>query len=140
MKTKKDNIDRTTIKQKKGTWLRFIKLFPKCRLPWICLIIYIILDLGVVTIGLNETEYTARLFAGDTSAALLAKLIGVIIINLLGSNLLILFRNITSARINRNMRGVVLNKVMRLPMSFFTRRRLSTTIWSRRETAPSMEE
>lgn len=119
MKAKSENVDRTVIKEKKGTWLRFIKLFPKCRLPWVCLIIYIILDLGIVNIGLNETEYTAQLFTGDTSAALLAKLIGIIIINLIGSNMLVFMRNLTSARINRNMRGVVLDKVMRLPMSFF---------------------
>lgn len=119
MKKNRNNPDRITIKQKKGVWLRFIKLFPKCRLPWVWLAIYIVLELGIVEIGLNETEYTAQLFAGDTSAALLANLIGVIIINLVGTNLLTFTRQMTSARINRNMRGVVLGKVLRLPMSFF---------------------
>lgn len=37
-------------------------------------------DVGVVNIGLNETEYTAQLFAGDTSVELVTKLIAVILI------------------------------------------------------------
>lgn len=111
--------DQLSLKQKKGTWKRFIKLFPKCRLPWIWLAVYLILDLGLVNIGVSETDYTAQLLAGDTSASLLSKLIGVIIINLIGSNLVILARQITSARTDRNMREVLFNKVSRLPMSYF---------------------
>ena len=119
MHTKKETVDSIVLKQKKGVWLRFIRVFPKCHLPWGFLAIYIILNLGFVNIGLSETDYTAQLFAGDTSAALLTKLVGIIILNLIGSNLVIFFRQITSARINRNMRSVVLDQVMRLPMSFF---------------------
>lgn len=119
MKNKKEDADKIVIKQKKGTWLRFVKLFPKCRLPWVWLAVYIILELGFINIGLSETEYTAQLFSGDTSAALLFKLIAVMIINLVASNILIFTSHITSARINKNMRSVVFGKVMRLPMSYF---------------------
>ena len=115
----RENVDRIELKQKKGVWLRFVKLFPKCRLPWVWLAIYIVLDLGFVNVGLSETEYTAQLFAGDTSAALLAKLVGTMVLSLLGGNLVTFARLVTSARINRNMRGVVLEKVLRLPMSYF---------------------
>lgn len=119
MKKRSMDQDRLVIKQKKGTWKRFIKLFPKCRLPWVWLTFYIILQLGVINIGLSETDYTAQLFAGDTSAALLAQLVGVILLNMVGTNIALLTEQVTTARINRNMRGVVLDKVMRLPMSFF---------------------
>ena len=119
MKKREIDQDQIVIKHKKGTWKRFIKLFPKCRLPWIWLAVYIILDLGVVNIGLSETEYTAELFAGNTSAAFLAKLIGVIVLNLVSSNFVIFARQMVSARTDRNMRGVLLEKVMRLPMSYF---------------------
>lgn len=111
--------DRLKVKQKKGTWLRFVRLFPKCRLPWIWLIIYIVLSIGVVDIGISETDYTAQLFAGDTSVELMVKLIAVLLLNMLGSSLVIFAGQITSARINRNMRNVVMKKVMRLPMSWF---------------------
>ena len=111
--------DKLTLKHRKGTWKRFIQLFPKCRLPWILMIAYLVVDLGSVNIGVSETDYTAQLFAGDTSSTLLFKLIGVILLNLLASNLVVYLRLVTSAAINRNMRGVVLDKVLKLPMSFF---------------------
>lgn len=119
MDKKKNNPDQLTLKQKKGTWKRYIKLFPKCHLPWVWLLLYIVLSLGVVNIGISETDYTAQLFAGDTSAALVAKLIGVMLINLIGGNLVVFIGGVTSSRITRNMRIVLFDKVMRLPMSYF---------------------
>jgi len=119
MKEKTKNPDQIRLKQKKGTWKRFVKLFPKCRLPWVWVAVYFVMSITLVNVGINETDYTAQLFAGDTSAALVTKLIVVIVINMLGSSILVLARDITSARINRNMRGALFAKVMRLPMSYF---------------------
>lgn len=119
MSKKENNPDQIKLKQKKGTWKRFIKLFPKCHLPWVWVIVYLVLSLGFVNVGISETDYTAQLFAGDTSAALVTKLVAVLIINLLGSNLVVFMGGVTSARINRNMRSVLFKKVMRLPMSYF---------------------
>lgn len=119
MKQTKTNPDQIELKQKKGTWLRFIKLFVKCRLPWLLLAIYLVLSIGLINIGVNETDYTAQLFAGDTSAALVTKLIIAIVINMLGSSLLVFAGNVTSARLVHNMRLVLLNKVFRLPMKYF---------------------
>lgn len=119
MKQKRDDRDRVELKQKKGTWRRFVKLFPKCRLPWVLLAIYLFLDVGLINLGVNETDYTAQLFAGDTSAKLVTTLIVYMVINLLGSSLLVFMRNVTSARITRNMRLVLLDKVFRLPMQYF---------------------
>lgn len=119
MKNKKDNPDKVVIKSKKGIWLRFIKLFPKCRFPWVWLAAYVALEIWGINVGLDSTGYTADLFAGDTSAGLLFMLIFTIVLNLLISNALIFVRQVTSARINRNMRGIVFNKVLRLPMSYF---------------------
>lgn len=119
MKQKKTDPDRIRLKQSEGVWRRFIKIFPKCDLPWVWVISYIVLSLVLVDVGVGETEYTAQLFAGDTSAALLAKLILFMAINLIGSNFLVFFRELTSARINRNMRRVLTDKVLRLPMSYF---------------------
>lgn len=111
--------DQVELKHRKGTWLRFIKLFPKCRLPWILLALYLVLDIGLINLGVDETDYTAQLFAGDTSAKLVTTLVIYLVINMLGSSLLVFMRNVTSARISRNMRLVLLNKVFRLPMRYF---------------------
>ncbi len=119
MRKKNEDPDKLDLKQKKGTWLRFIKLFPKCHLPWVWLTAYIVLSVVSVDLAVNETDLMAQLFAGDTSAGLMIRLIAVLIINILSSSLLIFVGQITSARINRNMRNVVLNKVLHLPLSWF---------------------
>lgn len=119
MNEKSKNPDKLRLKQKKGTWKRFIKLFPKCHLPWVWVAVYFVMSITLVNVGINETEYTAQLFAGDTSVALVSKLVTIIIINMLGSSILVFARELTSARINRNMRGALFDKVLRLPMSYF---------------------
>jgi len=111
--------DKVSLKGKRGSWIRFLKLFPKCRLPWIPVVAYVALTLGRVNLGISVTELTASLFAGDTSAELLFKLIIAIIGNLLLTNFISWFGSITSALINRNMRGVLSEKVLSLPISFF---------------------
>lgn len=111
--------DQIQLKERKGTWLRFVKLFPKCRLPWVFLLLYLVLEIGIVNVGISETDYTAQLFAGDTSARVVATLVGVMILNLLFSNFSIFMGGVTSARINRNMRTALFNKIMRLPLTFF---------------------
>lgn len=119
MKQRKAEQDTIQLKQKKGTWLRFVKLFPKCRLPWVLLAVYLVVEVGLINLGVDETEYTAQLFAGDTSARLVTTLVIYLVINMLGSSLLVFMRNVTSARLARNMRLVLLNKVFRLPMGYF---------------------
>ncbi len=119
MKTNRQDPDRIELKQKKGTWKRFVKVFPKCRFPWVWLAIYITLEVGFINVGISETDYTAQLMAGDTSPALLAKLVVTLVANLLGASMTVFVGHITSARINRNMRKVVLDKALRLPMRYF---------------------
>lgn len=119
MRQNESTQDSLTLKHRKGTWLRFVKLFPKCRLPWILLVLYLVLDIGLINLGVDETDYTAQLFAGDTSAKLVSTLVLYLVINMLGSSLLVFMRNVTSARISRNMRLVLLDKVFRLPMRYF---------------------
>lgn len=111
--------NRVELKQKRGTWLRYIKVFTKCRLPWIWILIYMAADLGSVDLGVTETDYTARLFAGDTAVRTVTVLILLILLRLLVSSATVFFRQIASGRMNQNMRGVLVGKLMRLPMSFF---------------------
>ena len=121
MKRNRPDPDRVELRERRGTWLRFLKLFRKCRLPWLWLIVYLVLDIGVINLGVSETDYTAQLFAGDTSARTVTMLIALILIRLLGSSLVVFVGAVTSARINQNMRTVLLEKVLRLPMDFFKR-------------------
>ncbi|MCH5324882.1 MAG: ABC transporter ATP-binding protein [Eubacterium sp.] len=126
---KSDNRDSVQIRQKKGTWLRFIKTFFKCRLPWVWLAVYVVLYFGFLTVGVDVTDRTAQLFAGDVSAELVASLIGLMILNILGSAVTVFIGHIVSARTNRNMRRTVLKKVLNLPLSFFKEENPRETIY-----------
>lgn len=119
MKHKKNDVDKVTIKQEKGTWKRFIKLLGKSHIPFVFVIIYLVMDIALVNVGISETDYTAQLFAGDTSPALIAKLVGVIIINMICANATTFMRQLTTARTDRNARYSVWSKMMKIPMRFF---------------------
>lgn len=111
--------DSISIHQEKGTWKRFFKLFFKCNMPWLWLAGYIAIRIAFANVGVNVTDYTAQLFAGDVSAALVTTLIFTMIAEILLSSITTFAEGITSARISRNMQLTVLEKVLRLPMNFF---------------------
>ena len=112
-----ENKDRIQLKEKQGTWRRFVKLFAKCRLPWVWLAAYVALEVLFVNVGVDQTDAMAQLFAGDTGG--LSVVIVLIVVNLVLANLVVFVGAVTSARIDRNMRQTLTEKLMRLPMSFF---------------------
>ena len=111
--------DQLYIRSRKGIWGRFAKLFIRCRLPWLWLALYVFLEFGTLNLGLSETDYTAQLFAGDTSAGLVFRLVAVLIINALASHMTVFVRELVSARSTRSMRTVLFDKVLHLPMTYF---------------------
>ncbi len=111
--------DRIDIKSKRGTWKRFAKLLLKCHLPWLSLAAYIAVSVFSINTGVDETDYTAQLFAGDTGVALVSTLLGVMLLNMLLTNLTVFFSNLTTSQMNRNMRSKLTEKILHLPMSFF---------------------
>ncbi len=126
---KQNDRDTIRIRQKKGTWPRFLKTLFKCRLPWVWLAVYLVLYFGFITVGVDVTDRTAQLFSGDVSAQLVASLIGLMILNIIGEALTGFVGSVVSARTNRNMRGVVLKKVLRLPLGFFQEENPRETIY-----------
>lgn len=111
--------DRINLKQRKGTWKRFIKLLFRCHIPILLIIVYIATDLLLVNVGISETDYTSQLFAGDVSTGLIFKLVFIMAANLLISNVSIFIRQIATARTDRNARRSVWNKLLHIPMSYF---------------------
>lgn len=126
---KQNDRDNIRIRHKKGTWLRFFKTLLKCRLPWGWLAVYLVLYFGFITVGVDVTDRTAQLFSGDVSTQLVASLIGLMILNILGEALTGFVKAVVSARTNRNMRGSVLKKVLRLPLGFFKEENPRETIY-----------
>lgn len=116
---KTDKSDKLKFKQDKGTWKRFMYVLFHGHLPWVFLAIYVVAELFFINLGVDETDLTAQLFAGDVSVELVSELIGIMILNLLISNLVAFISGVTTARMNRNMREVLTKKILHLPMSFF---------------------
>lgn len=107
------------IKQEKGVWKRYIILLVKARIPIVWLIIYIAAEVFLVNVGVNETDYTARLFDGDVSVRTVTSLVAVIVINMVLSSVTVLIRQILTARTDRNARLSIWNKLLHIPMKFF---------------------
>ncbi len=119
VKQTKVDPDRLQLRGKKGIWRRFAMIFFRFRMPWWLWAIYIVLNFGTVNLTLDVTEYSAQLFAGDTSPALITKLLTVVVINMLLGALVAFLACVTRFRTNQNMRDALIKKIMRLPMSYF---------------------
>ncbi len=104
----------------KGIWKRFIKMLFKSHLPIIWIAVYIGISIAVTHIGVNLTEYTSEMMAGNFN------FVGVMLpfFMWLAVNIIIIFistavSNLCSARIDRNLRRMVWNKVVYLPLKYY---------------------
>lgn len=111
--------DRVFVKDR-GIWLRFIKMLFKSRLPILWIAGYIVLSMVITNLGVSVTEYTSEMFSGNLSFQ------GVILPFLLFSTFNILTAAVSFAlsylcyaRIDRNLRRMVWDKITRLPMRYF---------------------
>lgn len=126
----------------RGIWGRFLRMLIKAKLPFLWIAAYVALDIGIVNIGVSVTSYTSEMFAGNLS------LQGVIVpfliftgVNLVMAGISFIVRYAVAARIDRNLRRMVWNKVTRLPMNYFDRnkpRELLTRITSDTSTISSL--
>lgn len=111
--------DRVFVKDR-GIWLRFIKMLFKSRLPILWIAAYFALSMFITNLGVSVTEYTAQMFAGNLSFE------GVILpfllysaFNIVTSAISFALSYLCYARIDRNLRRMVWDKITRLPLSYF---------------------
>ncbi len=116
---RKENKDQIFVRDK-HIWSRFFKMLWKARLPYLWIAIYIILTVVMVNMSLDVTEYTSQMFAGNLSLA------GVIIpwllytlFNIVIAGVATMLDYLCMARVDRNLRRMVWDKVTRLPMGYF---------------------
>ena len=114
-----DRKDKISLKQKKGTWKRTVGLLFKCHLPIFTILVYVAANVGLANVGVDSTDYTAQLFAGDTSAELITKLVMTLLLSLLLTGITTFMREYATAKTNRNARRSLWEKLLRLPMSYF---------------------
>lgn len=104
----------------KGIWLRFFKMLLKAKLPILWIAGYFVLEMVITNMGVSVTEYTSEMFAGNLSFR------GVILpfllysaFNLITSGISFALVYLCYARIDRNLRRMVWDKITHLPMRYF---------------------
>lgn len=108
--------------QDRGIWGRFFKMLWKSKLPILWIAVYIALDVAIVRIGIVITEQTADIFAGNLDfTTVILPYLGWSLLTLLLSAVGFIVTYACRARVDRNLRRMVWDKITRLPMSYFDR-------------------
>lgn len=99
---------------------RFFALLWKARLPYLWILIYIVISVVVTNVGVNVTEYTAQLYAGNVDfVGVLLPFLMVSLISLVISSISGVLSGLCMARIDRNLRRVIWKKIVRLPFGYY---------------------
>lgn len=104
----------------KGIWKRFFKMLLKGKLPYIWILLYIALSFGLTNVGVNTTEYTSEMFAGNVSfTGVIMPFIIFSLVSLLLGTLNGISYYICTSLIDRNLRRMVWRKVVHLPLGYY---------------------
>ncbi|MDN4085391.1 ABC transporter ATP-binding protein [Paenibacillus polymyxa] len=103
----------------RGIWMLFLKLCLRARLPYVWIIVYCLISIFSSKLYLLIPSKTGELFAGNVSV----QLITVIIVSQIAMSLIGqingLFESLANAKIDRNFRNVIWDKVLKLTPSYF---------------------
>lgn len=104
----------------RGSMGRFFHMLKKAGLPYLWILTYIVVAALLTNVGINVTEYTAELFAGNVNfgTVVLPFLIFTLISQLIGSVSGIM-SDLCVARIDRNVRRMIWRKTIRLPLRYY---------------------
>lgn len=115
------DLDEIFVKDR-GIWKRFFKMLFKSHLPWIWIALYIVVSMLIANLGVSVTEYTSEMIAGNLSfTGIILPFIGYTVINLIIAAISTMISYLCEARIDRNLRRMVWGKIVRLPMSYYSK-------------------
>ncbi len=107
-------------RKKYGSFRRFFLLLVKARLPFLWIALDLALSFGIINIGVNATEYSAKLYAGEVDfVSVVLPFLLVTLVSLLLGSISGLVTQVCSAFMSRNLRRMVWRKAVRLPLSFY---------------------
>lgn len=115
----KENEAEVRINPNKGIWKSFFRLCLKAKLPIVSIIIYCIISMiGSKLFYLFQVKRGT--FAGNVSVQIVTMVIvSSILVSLIGQ-INTFVGAVVNAKIDRNFRNVLWNKVLSLPMKFLT--------------------
>ncbi|MCS0824626.1 ABC transporter ATP-binding protein/permease [Cytobacillus firmus] len=103
----------------KGVWKRFIRLIWQSKLPFVWIAVYIGISIASIKVGIKVPEYIAELFNGNVSVKLVTALISATILSSMIGQLSAIAQGIAEAKIDMNLRTMIWEKMLTLPVEFF---------------------
>lgn len=104
----------------KGSMGRFFSMLWKARLPYAWILGYIVVNILLTNVGVSTTEYTAQLYAGNVDfGGVVLPFLMVSLVSLIIGSISGILSGVCMARIDRNLRRAVWNKIVRLPFDYY---------------------
>lgn len=104
----------------KGSMSRFFSMLWKAHLPYTWIVGYIVVNIVLTNVGVSTTEYTAELYAGNVDfLGVVLPFLMVSLVSLVIGSISGILSGLCMARIDRNLRRAVWQKVVRLPFSYY---------------------
>ncbi len=99
---------------------RFFSMLWKARLPYVWIVGYVIINILLTNVGISTTEYTAELYAGNVDfLGVVLPFLMVSLISLVIGSISGILSGVCMARIDRNLRRAVWQKIVRLPFRYY---------------------
>lgn len=104
----------------KGSFKRFFHMMWKGRIPYVWIIGFILISALISNIGIQVTEYTAKMYAGNVGMkTVIIPFLFYTILSLIIGSINGVLSGLCTARIDRNFRRMIWGKVVKLPLSFY---------------------
>ena len=115
-----NNNSSALFRRKYGSFRRFFKMLGKAGLPYVWIIATLAASVLITQIGVNTTEYSAKLFSGNVGfATVVLPYLFFTILSLFLGTLSGLVDSLCTVRIDRNLRRMAWRKIVKLPLRFF---------------------
>lgn len=103
-----------------GSLGRFFSMLWKARLPYAWIVGYLVANVLLTNMGVSATEYTAQLYAGNVDfLGVVLPFLMVSLVSLVMGSVSGILSGICMARIDRNLRRAVWQKIVRLPFGYY---------------------
>lgn len=104
----------------KGSLGRFFSMLWKARLPYVWIVGYLVVNVVLTNVGVSTTEYTAQLYAGNVDFwGVVIPFLVVSVVSLVIGSISGILSGVCMARIDRNLRRAVWQKIVRLPFGYY---------------------
>lgn len=104
-------------KQTNGVWRKFFSMLYKARLPYGWIAVSLALALAASALSLKQPQYVSGIVAGNYAMDFIMAMVAVTLAQFLTNMVSNYIKNVTIAKVNKNMQRMSLKKVLSIPVS-----------------------